>query len=202
MPGTPGAPSSAVGQPAVPGYDTAGNGGSKVDGDDDAPVLGLILDGGVPDGAMLSVGYRPLRWVRLHAGAGTNSISPGIRVGAGLVPFGVGPSVTLEAGHYFEGNANELGRSVSGGQYEDSAVLDRVGYDFANMHLGLELGGETVQFFLHGGFSYIRTTLYNVNDLFSESTDSGSTTTVSVNSNPTLVGFVPSAKLGLAVFFI
>ncbi len=201
-PGSVGGGATGVAQPAGPGYDTAGNGGSKVDDDDEPAILGLMLDGGVPDGAILSVGYRPLDWLRLHAGAGTNGIGPGIRIGAGVVPFGVGPSLTLEGGHYFDGNANELGRTMTGGQYEDSAVLERVGYDFANAHLGLELGGDTVQFFVHGGLSYIRTTLYNVSDLFSEPIDSASATTVRVESNPTVVGVIPSAKLGLVVFFI
>ena len=188
---------------ASPALDTTSASESAGDVDDEPPFLGLMVDAGVPDGAMASVAYRPFGWLRVQGGAGTNSISPGVRIGASLVPFGIGPSLTLEGGHYFEGNANKLARSLSGADYEDMMLLDRIGYDFANAHLGLELGGESVVFYVHGGVSYVRTKVHNVGDLFTESMSGTDTTaTVSINRDPTVVGMVPSMKLGLAVFFL
>ena len=65
-------------------------------------------------------------------------ISKGVRAGATLLPFGSGPSATLEAGHYFEGDANGLAQRFAGPTFS-SALLERVGYDYANAHLGPRL---------------------------------------------------------------
>src|ERR1700690_2945931 len=70
------------------------------------PQLGVMADAGLPDGANASLVFRPLRWLRVHGGGGYNMVSAGVRGGATVVPFGMGPSATLEAGHYFDGNAN------------------------------------------------------------------------------------------------
>src|SRR5437667_1704551 len=96
------------------------------------PVLGLAVDGGIPDGATLSAIYRPVSWVRGEVGMGYNMISKGARAGLTLLPFGAGPSATVEAGHFFEGDANGVARSIAGAGFKDSAMLQRVGYDFAN----------------------------------------------------------------------
>src|SRR5437868_1167806 len=62
------------------------------------PLLGVMVDAGVPDGANASLVFRPLSWLRAHGGGGTNMIGMGVRVGATLLPFGSGPSATFEAG--------------------------------------------------------------------------------------------------------
>src|SRR6266478_505778 len=64
------------------------------------PRIGFMADVGIPDGATGSVAYRPRRWLRGHLGGGYNMISVGVRGGVTVVPFGVGPSFTLEGGHY------------------------------------------------------------------------------------------------------
>ena len=65
----------------------------------------------MPDGAAVSVVYRPFRWLRTELGGSYNMISKGVRGGVTLMPFGMGPSATLEAGRYFDGDANGLARS-------------------------------------------------------------------------------------------
>src|SRR5689334_6053717 len=70
------------------------------------PLLGRMVAGGVPDGATVSAVYRPFSWLRTEVGAGYNMISKGARAGLTLLPFGAGPSATLEAGHFFDGDAN------------------------------------------------------------------------------------------------
>jgi hypothetical protein len=163
--------------------------------------LGLALQTGVPDGFTGSVIYRPASWVRAHLGAGYNLIGPSVQGGASLIPFGWGPSLTLEAGHFFEGNANGIARSMVGASYEDNALLDRVGYDYANAHLGFELGEESFTFFIHGGMSNISTQVHNVNVALQDATQAGmSTTQLTVTQAPKITAFVPSMKLGFVVY--
>ena len=170
------------------------------------PAIGLMVGAGVPDGATASLVYRPFSWLRTEAGGSYNMISKGVRGGVSLIPFGMGPSVSLEAGHYFDGNANGLARNIAGGSFQDNAILQRIGYDFANAHLGLDFGMRRAVFFIHGGMSYIRASVHNVNTEISNGTASGGMgssggTTVSFNQDPIVRVFTPSVKLGL-VFYI
>ena len=129
-------------------------------------------------------------------------ISKGLRAGVTLLPFGGGPSATLEAGHYFEGNANGIAQKFAGSTFS-SAMLERVGYDYANAHLGLDFGSRRVVFYVHGGMSYIRGQIHNFDSLVSsEASSNGATgsTTISVKQDPVVKAWVPSAKLGLIVY--
>ena len=164
------------------------------------PLLGLMVGAGVPDGATASATYRPFSWLRTEAGMSYNMISKGVRAGVSLLPFGSGPSATLEAGHYFDGNANGIARSIAGAGFHDSAILQRVGYDFANAHLGLDFGTRRVVFFVHGCMSYIRAQVHNLNDQVAGSSSPGGTT-VTFNQDPTVRVVTPSAKLGF-IFYI
>jgi hypothetical protein len=167
-----------------------------------APRLGLMADAGLPDGANLSLVFRPFSWLRAHGGGGYNMISTGVRAGVTLVPFGAGPSATIEGGHYFDGNANGVAQRFAGGTFQ-SALLERVGYDYANAHLGLELGSRRVTFYIHGGMSYIRAQIHNFDSVVaSQAASSGGngSTEISINQDPTVKAWVPSAKLGLIVY--
>jgi hypothetical protein len=171
---------------------------------EDLPMIGLMVDAGLPDGMNASLIVRPTSWLRTHAGGGYNMISTGVRAGVALIPFGSGPSLTLEAGHYFDGNANGLARKIAGTSYKDNAILERIGYDYANAHLGLEFGSQHVTFYIHGGMSYFRASVHNVDKMIQQQTDSsdlgGSDTTVSVKQDPIIKAWTPSAKLGLIVY--
>jgi hypothetical protein len=168
------------------------------------PRIGIMADAGLPDGMNGSLVFRPARWVRAHAGGGYNMISSGVRGGFTLAPFGSGPSLTLEGGHYFDGNANGVARKLAGATFKDNALLERVGYDYANAHLGLELGYRRVTFYLHGGMSYIRASVHNADKVVqSETASSGLTsgnTEVTIKQDPIIRAFTPSAKLGLIVY--
>lgn len=165
------------------------------------PVLGVMADVGLPDGAAASLVVRPAKWLRLTGGGTYNLISSGLRAGASLLPFGWGPSLSLEGGHYFDGDANGVIRRFAGSSYQSNVVLERVGYDYANAHLGLDLGFRRVTFFIHAGFSYIRATVHNVDSAIQSQTSSDSSgTTLSVNKDPIIRAITPSAKLGLIVY--
>lgn len=169
-----------------------------------AKYLGAMLDVGFPDGVIVGASYRPLNWLRLQAGAGTNAVSPGLRAGVVLIPFGVGPSLTLEGGSYFDGDANWLASQVAGSTYKDNQMAQRVGYQFANAHLGVEVGRKTVTFFLHGGMSYIHASLHNANSVFGGTTAdaTGGVTTYSINGDPSISAFMPSFKLGFLIYLV
>ena len=67
------------------------------------PAFGVMADVGLPDGVGASLVYRPAKWLRVTGGGTYNMISSGLRAGASLLPFGWGPSLTVEGGHYFDG---------------------------------------------------------------------------------------------------
>jgi hypothetical protein len=161
-----------------------------------------MADVGLPDGAGASLVYRPLKWLRVTGGGTYNMISSGVRAGASLLPFGWGPSLTLEGGHYFDGDANGLVRKFAGSSYQSNAVLERVGYDYANAHVGLDLGYRRVTFFIHAGMSFIRASVHNVDQAIQSdsASSSSSSTTVAVKQDPIIRAFTPSAKLGLIVY--
>ena len=166
--------------------------------------LAVMLDAGLPDGVMLGAAYRPAFWARLQAGAGSNSISPGVCAGAVLVPFSEGPSFTAEGGWYAEGNANGVVKQLAGPGYTDNQTAQHLGYQFVNLHLGLDFGGSNATFFIHGGMSYIHTTLRNANGTLGGQTVSaqGAVTTYSFNQDVSLNAWLPSLKLGLLVYLV
>lgn len=163
------------------------------------PVIGVMGDVGIPDGGIASLVVRPWQWFRAYGGAGSNSVSNGWRGGLSLVPFGAGPSLSFEYGHYNEGDANGLVRKLMNGQFSGSPLLDRVGYDYANAHAGLDFGGKHVIFFVHGGVSMLWAQMHNVNQAFQSS---GSTTVVQVSEDPKVKAFGSSLKVGLIIFLI
>jgi hypothetical protein len=124
-----------------------------------------------------------------------------VHAGVSLVPFGVGPSASLEAGRFFDGDANGIVRQFAGASFGEKAVLERVGYDFVNAHLGLDFGSRRMTFFIHGGMSYIRADIHNAGAALNGLGTTSSQTTVTVNQDPQVRVFTPSAKLGL-IFYI
>lgn len=162
------------------------------------PIWGVMLGAGVPDGATGTAVFRPYSWLRAEAGGAYNMISKGVLAGVSVLPFGAGPSATLEGGHYFDGNANGIARTFAGAGFHDSALLQRVGYDFVNAHLGLDFGTRRVVFFIHGGMSYVGARVHNATEAVGSTSGS---TTVSFNQDPSIRIFTPSAKLGL-IFYI
>lgn len=166
------------------------------------PVVGFMGDAGLPDGFMGGLVVRPDSWLRLHAGAGTNSASPGFRGGLSLVPFGAGPSINIEVGRSTEGRTNGLVRAMLASSGSFGNTIERVSYSYGNAHLGLELGRQSATFFIHGGFSLVRATLHDVNDFVQRESDRSGvrTTTVSFYQDPVIRLITPSAKIGLILY--
>jgi hypothetical protein len=168
------------------------------------PIFGLMADVGVPDGLMGSLTIRPWSWLRFSGGGGSNSISKGWRTGLTLLPFGAGPTASFEYGRYSEGDANPLAKKFVGGSFDGSPLLERVGYEFMNAHLGLDFGSRRVVFFVHGGVTMLRSRLRNVDAAVRESTGENTGTTgsteVKVGEDPKVKAIGSSVKLGLIVY--
>jgi hypothetical protein len=161
--------------------------------------FGAMLDLGLPDGTMLSFVYRPIRMARVHAGMGYNGISPGLRLGGVFLPFGWGPAIGLDYGHYFEGDANGLA-GLFGDTKEGGAMLEAIGYDFVNLRAGVDLGGDRFTFFAHGGISWVRTTIHELDTMLDRNQSaSSSNTSIAIKQDPVLNAFVPNLQLGFIV---
>jgi hypothetical protein len=164
------------------------------------PRFGVQADVGAPDGASVSIVYRPFRSLRASAGVAHNLISLGERAGLTWAPLHgwFTPIASLEIGHFAEGNANPLVRMASGDQTINNAALDRVGYDFGNARLGLEFGRKWFTFYLHAGMSRVSGQVHNLSAAMM-SRMSG-TTTVSFARDPDVRLWIPSASLGFIVY--
>lgn len=164
------------------------------------PTFGVTTDVGVPDGAMASLVVRPLRFLRAHVGAGHNAISAGFRAGATLsLPFWLSPTASISYGRYAEGDANPLARRISGDPSIDNAMLEKVGYQFADGYLGLQLGRRRVSFQLEAGYSRIEGKVRNL-DAMTSGDDPDASTSVSINQDPNVVLWSLSARIGLTVY--
>jgi len=165
------------------------------------PTFGAMVDVGVPDGLIASLAIRPWRWLRLSVGGGSNGFGWGWRTGISLLPFGAGPSASFEYGRYQDGDANSLAKRVGFGS---SPLLERVGYEYVNAHLGLDFGSRRFVFFVHGGITMLRGQIHNSNASLpapsTSDTSASGTTQVVVPQDPTARAAGPSVKLGLIVY--
>jgi hypothetical protein len=150
-------------------------------------TFGMSMDIGVPDGAALGLSIRPaLEWLRIGAAVTHNGMAPGMRFGATLDPvaFPLAPTFTVEGGHYWEGRLPVVKDSPS------------IGYNYANFHLGLEVGNRaTFRFFLRGGVSWVDVSTAHFQSASKSSGGSGI-------GDPSYNGWLaPSGKLGFAAYF-
>jgi hypothetical protein len=172
------------------------------------PRFGMRLGLGLPDALTADMIYRPLPFLRLHAGPAWNYLSMGVQGGVAIQPFRWWASPVLEAsyGHFFGGDLTRLVHDTSNGSKLDvKPLLRKVGYDYFSGRLSLEFGSPRGFAFSIGlGISYFWTTLHG--------TATGTTTSsnpaadgyqsyrLSV-TNPSLRAVIPSARLGFLFYF-
>lgn len=167
--------------------------------DDPYPLLGASVDAGVPSGIGVSVLARPLPFLRAHGGLGTNGASLGLHVGASLIPVQwiVSPALTLEAGHFFEGEfsgfAGALGFAPEWGDASDI----RFGYTYTSALLGLEVGSQRhFNFFLRGGLTYLHMPVDGITEALE-----GSQKDMRFEAEPaTFSGVFPAFEAGIQIF--
>lgn len=160
----------------------------------DVRRFGLMVDAGLPDGANGSLVYRPFSFLRVHAGGGHNLVGAGVRMGMDLLPFGSGVSLSVDGGHFFTGDANPLMKLL--GKEDEVEALRNVSYDYANFHLGFEVGQKYATFYVRGGVSYINGV---VKDPGMTSLDAY--TDIAFHGDPKVKAWAPSARVGLIVYF-
>lgn len=149
---------------------------------------GYQLDLGVPDGAGIGVVVRPtVDWLRLGLSLTYNGLAPGLRLGATLDPidYPIVPTLTLEAGTAFGGTVPILDKSPG------------IGYDYLNLHLGLEGGVRDVwRFFLHLGPTWINFRTSNYNQLLADKDQS-----IMLSNPHGSAALFPCIKLGFTKYF-
>jgi len=199
---TPAAPGIAIAAPDVSPSPVTSTAAPPPSDAGRLSVIGLGVDAGVPDGVMGSLVLRPVDFLRLHVGAGSNTASPGFRAGLSLLPFTNGPSLNLEAGHYLAGDAGGLVQTVFSGLGRFADYVGKIDYSFANAHLGFDFSVGDFTFFLHGGVTYLRATLSELDVPVDTNTRAGTPpTTVTFHEDPVLRMWAPSVKLGV-IFFL
>jgi len=165
------------------------------------PSIGVTADVGVPDGGVASLVVHPIPMIAVSAGVSHNLVSTGFRGEVRLAPFhrhAFSPIVAAAYGHYPEGDANPVVARVTGDPTLSSPLLERVGYDFADLHLGFEVGSRHFKFYLQGGMSRVTGTVHGIEQLASDAdTD---TTAITLSSEPTVDAWIVSGRLGFAVY--
>ncbi len=169
------------------------------------PKFGLMVDAGLPEGVIAALVLRPMSWLRLHGGGGSNGAASTVRAGLSLLPLGAGPSLHAEVGHQAKGDVNGLARRLVWQNFADSDLLRNVNMDYVNLHGGLDFGVERVVFFIHFGASLVWATLHDVGDIVDHkvaisAAAANAETVVTVASDPTFRATVVSIKLGLIVY--
>ena len=167
-----------------------------------APILGLTIDGGFPDGLALSALLRPVRPLRLDAGVTYNIIGFGVRGGVTFIPFrsAIAPVLRGEYGHTFDGDATGLVGHFSTLTDAERILLRNVSYDYASLQLGLEFGAsDRFVFFARGGVAWFWTTVQHFQDAAQAAQGGGQT--VSEAADPHVHGTVPTATLGVLFYF-
>lgn len=163
-------------------------------------TLGLQLDAGVPDAAGVVLLYRPLWWLRLNGGLAYDYIGYGLRGGVSLVPWHwvVTPSLSLDAGRFFEGDASRLASDTTRAERD---LLRHATYQFASAQVGLELGSQRwCSFYVRAGLAYVTATASGRRlTAFAQEKGSDSSMQYSLG-DARLRALMPSASLGLLFY--
>lgn len=165
------------------------------------PRWGLLLDAGFPEGAAVSVVYRPVSEVRIFAGPAWNVVAFGVQAGVTVIPFhaGISPTLSLEGGRYFHADATFLARASSGVPPEVKPLLEDVSYDYAAVHLGIEIGTrDAFAISIRAGLAYVS---LEAKGTATTTVDSGGSTTTITFTDPRVRGTMPSVKVGVQLWF-
>ena len=168
--------------------------------------IGLMTDIGLPDGIVGALIVRPQRHLHIHAGAGHNSVAPGLRAGVQLLAWSraVTPYAALELGHYFRGRPGAWAQDLvqSSADMDEAAAggvsVESLGYSYGNAHLGLRLGGARAAFYLQAGISRVH---LDAELRRREETGAGLPLQVDVVSESQARIWTPSARLGMEAYF-
>jgi len=159
--------------------------------------FGILVDAGVPAGAGLAAMFRPWRPLRVEGGVSWNTVSVGFRGGVTVIPFewGVNPTLHLEGGHFFDGDASRFSSNPGA-----KVLLTSVPVDYLSASLGLEFGSQDrFVFFLRMGLCWIRSEAQNVAQAIAAANPGLSTRVKSADDMPLLVQ-APTVSVGVLLF--
>ena len=168
--------------------------------------FGLQLDAGAPGGAGAMLLVRPMWWLRLNAGLAYDVIGFGLRGGVTLAPghFAVTPTLNLDAGHYFSGDANKF---VTPSDPDpavlaaEKSLLSHTTYTFASAQIGLEFGSQRrFAFYLRGGLAYLTTTVSGADLTTVANSKAGGNNTTYKLGDAKFTSVLPTAALGFLIF--
>lgn len=160
-----------------------------------APLVGVQVDVGVPDGAGASLVVTPARFVRIAVGGLTNGVGAGVRLGVSLVAFPSSPFrplLSVDGGYLFGGQAAWLPQLIADDTVRGAITGANVG--FVAAQAGFELGWRNFAVTLRAGLAYLDLGLGPQ----TISTGFGSTVTT---RGFAIKGFIPAARLGFLVSF-
>jgi hypothetical protein len=159
-------------------------------------AYGALLDVGVPDGVTVAFVMQPARSIDVSAGISYNAINYGVRAGVTWTPLRrtLSPTLSVDVGHYADGDANPLARLVTGNPSFSSGVLDRVGYDYIDAHVGLAVQRRSFTFFVRAGASRITGQIHDLGSLSQSSM-------AMLTGDPNVTLTTLSAKLGFIYYF-
>jgi hypothetical protein len=166
--------------------------------------LGLIAGIGLPDGGTIGLAWRPVRPLRLEASFAHNYVSPGYRGGVTYIMLRswATPTLGVGYGHFYDRDANAAVRTITGDATFDSVMLDRVGYDYADARIGLELGRKHFTFFFHAGVTRLTAQIHDVAQASNTAAQqSGSMVTVT-STDPNIRLWAPTVDLGFVVYLL
>jgi hypothetical protein len=167
-------------------------------GEDELPLLGLMLDAGFPGGFGASLLVRPIWFSRFHAGLSHNLLGLVVRTGATLVPFHfpIVPTLTGEYGHAFQSDASGLVGRFANLTDAEKTVLKKVGYDYLSLAVGLETGSQrSFAWFLRLGLARVWTRAHDVNAALQQTSPN------LTSSDPKIRVTVPTLSTGLSLYF-
>jgi hypothetical protein len=160
-----------------------------------SPILGLQVGAGLPDGAVLSLAFRPYTpYVRLNGGLAWNYYGFGLQGGATLLPFhsGITPTLTGEIGTFFASDVSSTFSGTLPGAFK--GPLSSLSYQYASGLLGIEMGRpDSFVFFIRAGLSRLWASASGVRGY-----QTGSTT---IDTGPLHMAVtIPTANLGFAFY--
>jgi hypothetical protein len=172
--------------------------------EDRSPAFGVSFDAGFPDGAAVAALWRPVPAVRLSFGPTWNYVGWGFEGGVALVPWhlAVSPLLAVDAGRYFDSDLSPLVRRGGGVPEEVKPLLKKVGYTYASLQLGVELGSQRgLSFSLRAGLSYFDCVAHGTVPYTASGGAPGAGPAQVELTNPRVRAVLPSLKLGLQYFF-
>jgi len=169
------------------------------------PRWGLFLGAGFPQGATLSLVYRPVPMVRLHAGPSWGYLKFGYHGGVTLTPirWAISPTLGVEAGRYTSIN---VASAIKDTNTDVAPLLRNVNVTYAAALLGFEFGSQRgFSFDLKVGLTWLKVDSRGTGTFTgSGGTVSGGTTTNDATikvTDPTLRASAPTVQLGVQYFF-